>query len=110
MLTEIKKYIAQIYAGPQTGGLRAGVELHDDKGSTIGTLGFVEGAAVPNNLSGTVTGSLPMTCYGAVIDMLRYEKPVYLVINGSHVTIETLAEPVGEGEPAGASRVVKFPL
>ena len=34
-----------------------------------------------------------------IVDMLRNEKPVYLIYNGAHNTrISTTAEPVGEGE------------
>lgn len=49
---------------------------------------------------GRPEGNMSITEVGAVIDMLRYEKPIYLVwdVRANRVLLQTGQEPVGEEE------------
>jgi hypothetical protein len=49
---------------------------------------------------GRPEGNMSITEVGAVIDMLRYEKPIYIVwdVRMNRVLLQTGQEPVGEGE------------
>ncbi|WP_020567486.1 hypothetical protein [Neolewinella persica] len=44
----------------------------------------------------------PVDLFGPIVDMLRYEKPIIMSINGSHNSgsIGTQGEPVGDNEPS----------
>ena len=49
---------------------------------------------------GRPEGNMSITEVGAVVDMLRYEKPIYIVwdVRMSRVLLQTSQEPVGEEE------------
>jgi hypothetical protein len=50
--------------------------------------------------SGRPEGNMSITEVGAVVEMLRYEKPIYIVwdVRASRVLLQTGQEPVGEEE------------
>lgn len=97
-LKEIKTYDLSIWAGPKTANMRSSIHLYDEKG-TIGVLAFVEDGPIPASVvTGTPIGYYPVARYADAVDMLRNEKPVYLVVNGDDVQLSTAQEPAGEGE------------
>lgn len=107
---EIKRYDVSYYAGGKnTAGyrFRAIIGLRRDNGSLIGAAYFHrDPATMPNTDNQEATGYIWVHYrwedFPQVMDLLRNEKPVYLryVAGGWNMaSIDTSAEPVGEGEP-----------
>jgi len=101
---EIKHYKYSIRPGGQTGA-RAWLSLHDETELAIGHAQFVRDEDVPAPIGGD--GKVMMifedSDFARVIDLLRNEKPVYLVYFVEHDEVQwaqlsTDAEPVGEEE------------
>ena len=98
--TQIDEYVVMYSANqfPPRIALKSG-------GRFVGQLVFrPNGAALPVDglLNGQVTLQYHLDDFHHVLDVLRNEKPVYLLYSGSgggfENGIQTTAEPVGEGE------------
>lgn len=107
---EISKYQAILYAGDRLNQTRVTVLLFNEWQNTIGHLFFVDDEAKlpPNEAAGVTRGFYHMREYGAAMDLLRNERPVYLKTSGkTDVSISTRMEPIGDGDKAAARL---FPL
>jgi hypothetical protein len=101
MVKEVTGYEIRIY-GTQDGwaGTRSLIILYNGE-TAIGYIRFREaGADLPNDSqSGSrIVMYLPVAQFNAVVDVLRNEKPIYLVFTDNHAFLSTSTEPVGEGE------------
>ncbi|MCM3901152.1 MAG: hypothetical protein ND866_05555 [Pyrinomonadaceae bacterium] len=96
------------YAGGQNAAgyrYRAKIGLRNDSDGLIAAAYFHHNTTMP--IADTHKGSGYISChylaedYSQVLDLLRYEKPVYVEFEvrlGNMANIRTSAEPVGEGE------------
>ncbi|MBZ5723297.1 MAG: hypothetical protein LAO03_23420 [Acidobacteriia bacterium] len=78
-----------------------------NKGTWAGRLMFIrEGFPIPANapLGGVPVLNYPMNRFEDIMSILRYEKPLYVILNEANGIghIATSDEPVGELEPAAA--------
>jgi hypothetical protein len=97
MNTQIHSYEVEVATGPET--TRSVILLRNANGANIGRLQFHdEGDEVPKDGvhrdGKTPLLHLPYPAYGAVIDLLRNESPVFI----TRGALSTNAEPVGEDE------------
>ncbi|MFK7969657.1 MAG: hypothetical protein AB8F95_04780 [Bacteroidia bacterium] len=107
-MKEVKHYAVRIHGGPKGSGdgSRASIHLFDKKKRMVGHLSFMD-AGVPltaDKISDDVVYlALPSDQLSDVVDMLRYEKPIYVEWQASlkNAYLGTIQEPVGEGERIG---------
>lgn len=108
--TEIQKYSVSVISDAEPNKLAAAVLLFDAAGKIIAFLRFcVPGVALPANEFRADLGyplvSYPASALGAVVDLLRNEKPIYFTWHDympvrCFGAVGTSREPIGDGEKA----------
>ena len=99
----VTNYHVLVYGSPegyQTN--RSQISLYDSAGKTVAYLRFNDpGMAFENDYEegGIIRMHLPSTMFGAVIDVLRNEKPLNVYFAQNRGFLSSSTEPVGEGEP-----------
>ncbi|MCA9991398.1 MAG: hypothetical protein H6666_09845 [Ardenticatenaceae bacterium] len=98
----IDKYKVVLYGKDATGGdLVAFIHCYHDGNNVMTCEFYREGSALPENRNagGRVGLAYPWSHFGAVLDVLRNEKPLYFgFIESTKVGyVSTKEEPVGEG-------------
>ena len=100
-MATVTEYHVTVYGNP-TGfqNARADITLLGEDG-TLGILRFHDEKMVFPDDSENAAGAfmhLPTSMLPTVIDLLRWEKPVFFQFQGGHGTFSTGTEPVGEEE------------
>ena len=106
---EIHKYSVQHFAGgTEAYTLRARIDLYDENNKHIGYIRFhknVESMPAHDRKTSTlIVCDYPAAHYLEVLDVLRNERPLYLIFSERRQlgSIATSHEPIGEDEiPAG---------
>jgi hypothetical protein len=104
---EIKQYTYYVFSSRNASEGNAALLLYGDKGY-LGAASFSNDPATPlkpaqKSASGFISLYYRMSDLSVIVDMLRNEKPVNLIYDGSQNSrIATVSEPVGEGEVPGS--------
>jgi hypothetical protein len=104
-MLKIHSYQIQQFAGGKGYHLRAIIWLYDQNNMTVGSVRFYRNADdTPAHdkkvSSGFITGYYHPEQYPEVVDLLRNEKPIYLLYSSNKelAYLSTTVEPVGEAE------------
>lgn len=103
-ITEIDQYRVSISSYT----IAPSIALFDNGGRQFASLSFVATPTAPRRADGLVWGSFKVELLHPMLDVLRNERPVRLMVlpnQGSateliQVCVSTLKEPVGEDEPS----------
>lgn len=101
---EIKNYDVIYYSGPENANypMRAIISLWGSKGRVAALYFYRKKSLIPSQdkmgPSGYVYCNYSYDELSTVIDLLRNEKPIWFRFYGGVSSIETISEPVGDGE------------
>lgn len=100
-MANVTEYSVAFFGGEAgRDGLRARIQLAAQT-ATLGLINFYEaGTPIPadGEHGDKIVMHLPITMLGAVVDILRNEKPIVYFLTEQGAVLTTSAEPVGEEE------------
>ena len=100
MRIEITKYLVTLYSRPVYNSHIATIGLKNSSNRYVASIYFyAEGYTLPPvDVTGYIRMYFHINMFDSIVDLLRNESPVYLLISAGTAHIRTLDEPIGEEE------------